>query len=83
MPPSIEILIDERDPYPDGYHYLIWGLKAAWEQSGRTVRVARGLRALKGADLVIPHFDLTVTPGPVRYLQTPSQFEPPRARRRV
>lgn len=59
---SIIILLHEVDPYPRGSSYFIWGLRDAWLEMGLDVRVAKGLKELEPADLVIPHIDLTVTP---------------------
>jgi len=58
----ILILLHETDPYPDGPSYFAWGLRDVWREMGIEVQVARGLRELAPADLVLPHIDLTVTP---------------------
>jgi len=62
MAPRILILLHETDPYPDGPSYFAWGLRDAWREMGIEVRIARGLKELEPADLVLPHVDLTVTP---------------------
>jgi len=62
MTARILILLHETDPYPAGPSYFVWGLRDVWREMGIDVRIARGLREIVPADLVLPHIDLTVTP---------------------
>lgn len=64
-PPRVLILVHEHDGYPGREVHQIWALVRLWRAGGFDVRVARGPMdpvALTGADLVIPHVNLSVTP---------------------
>ena len=69
--PSILVLLDEHDPYPEGQRDFLWSIAEVWRTWGIEIRVARGTRAPAAqipADLVFNHVNLTVTPAEYRRL---------------
>lgn len=59
---KIVILLHEQDSYPAERGHFIWKLCDLWREAGHTIEIAKGPAQIPGADLLIPHIDLTVLP---------------------
>jgi hypothetical protein len=59
---QILVLLHQKDTTFDSNDYLIKFLMREWREMGCSVEVMRGVGQQMGADLIIPHVDLTITP---------------------
>lgn len=59
---TIAVLLHEKDDTFHTLDYFLHPLLQAWEREGFAIQIARGVRQLGGADVLIPHIDLTVLP---------------------
>lgn len=59
---KIAILLHETDDYPKSNRHVIWALCDLWKKSGIEIEVLKGIEKHPGADLLIPHVDLTFMP---------------------
>ena len=63
----ITLLLDERDPYPDGRSHLVWFIAEAWRKQDIEVSVRKGLAGgPPGRGLLLPHLDRTIVPDAYR-----------------
>lgn len=56
------ILLHKKDVRAEETNYFVWAFRDLWRARGIEVVVARGTRRLPGADLLLPHIDLSVVP---------------------